>query len=439
MDKPWWQFIIFAMNISDFDPVSILRKIRRQLDRLWVRIAFISVMSLVAILVARITDPYLPEGLMGVLGADAVNRLLEIIANSMLAVTTFSLTVMVSVFRSASTQWTPRVHRLMLDDKVTQNTLAAFVGAYIYALSSIILLEAKVFKADQVVVLFFFTIGILAIIIVSIVRWIVHLQTLGSLIETTRRIEEATLKAFEFRMNKPCLGGRPLLDVENLPAGLEPVRSETTGYLQHIYEGALSEMAEEAEIEIFLTAPVGRFIYEGEPICHVTRLDDDIRQKLRENIFVSDLRNFDEDPRFGLIVLGEIGSKALSPGINDPGTAIDVIGRMARILIGWRVEGIEDGDDVMYPRLHVPPLRAADLIEDGFDPIARDAGGMIEVQIALQKALIQLCRHTDEPLASAARGAAKRAYRRAAGQLTFEPDLERLRRITPDAIKDNAD
>ena len=46
-------------------------------------------------------------------------------------------------------------------------------------------------------------------------------------------------------------------------------------------------------------------------------------------------RIFDQDPRYGLIVLGEIAGKALSSGINDPGAAIQVIGAGARLLDDW--------------------------------------------------------------------------------------------------------
>ncbi len=47
-------------------------------------------------------------------------------------------------------------------------------------------------------------------------------------------------------------------------------------------------------------------------------------------------RTFEDDPRFGLIVLSEIADKALSPGVNDPGTAIDVIGTLVRLFTLWQ-------------------------------------------------------------------------------------------------------
>lgn len=95
-------------------------------------------------------------------------------------------------------------------------------------------------------------------------------------------------------------------------------------------------------------------------------------------------RTFREDPRFGIIVLTEIASRALSPAVNDPGTAIDVIGRHLRILSLWRDPVAADPD---YPDVLVPRITAQDLIEDARRPIPRHGAGLVEVQIRLQKIL----------------------------------------------------
>lgn len=417
--------------LSAVGDTTLARKLSRALDRLWVRIVAIGLLSFIAILVARLVEPLIPDGVTEMVGANAADELLTIIANSMLAVTIFSLTVMVSVYRAASSQWTPRVHRLMLDDSVTQNTLATLLGAYLYSLTSIILLNTTLFADDQVVVMFFFTVLILGLIVVTIVRWIVHLRTLGSLIEVTRRIEAQATTAFRNRMEKPCLGGRALRSEDDIPDAAHAIEARETGYVQHIYEERLSELAEDEEMEIYLTVPVGHFAYKGDKIAFVTRSNDHIEEVVLNHMAIGDLRTFEQDARFGLIVLGEIGSKALSPGINDPGTAIDVVGRMSRIFDGYANEMDGPREDLPHPRLFVPPLSPADLIEDGFDPIARDGGGLVEVQIALQSALAHLAGHPDEALATAAKKAARRAFERAEKRMEYGHDLERLRDKTP--------
>jgi len=414
---------------------TIVEKWNEYLDRLWVRITVISVLCLLAVVTAPLVEPILPERINTTLGTEALDGILSIVASSMLAVVTFSLSVMVSVYRSASSQWTPRIHRLMLKDNTTQNTLATFVGAYIFALSSIILLKTSLFQGEKQIVLLGYTIVILILIIVAIVNWIVHLQNVGSLIDVTRRIENDTLKTFEYRMSTPCLGGHPLADQSDIPVGAFAVEAGETGYVQKMLVSTISSAADRHDIDVYLHVPVGHFVHRGEILFYLSREHAKLSETVRKNITIGDLRSFEQDPRFGLIVLGEVGSKALSPGINDAGTAIDVIGRMSRILESYRSEMDSADEDMSNPRIWVTPLAASDLVEDGFDPIARDGGGIIEVQLALQKSLAALARHPDTTLANAATEAAVRAFRRAEHQLEYHNDLERLKGATPADVR----
>ena len=418
----------WLQELRDATPV---RKLLHVLDRLWVRIAAIGVLSLISIASSRVLAPLIPDWLNKAVDADAVQLFLEIIANSMLAVTTFSMTVVVTVFRSASDQWSPRVHRLMLDDQTMQNTLATLIGAYIYALASLIFLTTSFFTETQVVVMFLATIFVLVLVIVALVRWIVYLQTLGSLLESARRIERYTVEALENRRAKPCLGANPLHDLADIPDSTVALEADQTGYVQHIFEGAISEAAERHGVDIYLVAPVGRFVPKGEVIARLTGLNDDIAKVLRGNIGLGDLRTFEQDPRFGIVTLGEIASRALSPGINDPGTAIDMLGRMARVFDSYMDEASAEERKVIHPRLWVPPLKPADMIDDGLAKIARDGAAMIEVQLTLQKVLAHLARSGDTPLAEAARALGRQSYRNAMQALVFENDRDRLRAEVP--------
>ena len=112
------------------------------------------------------------------------------------------------------------------------------------------------------------------------------------------------------------------------------------------------------------------------------------------------MRNYDQDPRFGLIVLTEIAERALSPAVNDPGTAIDILGRIVRLLQPW---GDQSPVEVRYPRIRVPGLQAEDLFDDVFPPIARDGAGMFAVQMRLQKSLLALAQIAPQTFGPVAR------------------------------------
>ncbi|WP_311733154.1 DUF2254 domain-containing protein [Sulfitobacter noctilucicola] len=410
----------------------MIRKAREYSRKLWVRVAIMGFMAVFAVVLSTFLEHWIPEGIATTLSGDAADRLLSIIANAMLAVTTFSLSVMVSVYRASSTQWTPRVHRLIIEDRTTQNTLAVFIGAYVYALIAIILREMNVFVDKRAFVLFIVTVIVLAVIVLYLIRWVLHLQTFGSLIDTSRQVEDTTRRTFQERLANPCMGANALTG--DIPEDAEIYRAKESGYLQHIYPEGLNEVGKNHGVDIYFMRNIGNFVFVNEPLLAIVRVGDaendehteeTLEDGLQKSIILGDVRTYDQDPRFGLIVMGEVGSKALSPGVNDPGTAIDVIHRIGRILAYYKDEVSTDRDEVLE-HIYVEPLNPKDLIQDAYGAVARDAGATVEVQQALQATLSGLAQHPDEGLSNAALEAAKLHLRRALSVTDFEPDRERL-------------
>ncbi|APX11287.1 DUF2254 domain-containing protein [Tateyamaria omphalii] len=407
-------------------PETALALVRHYGRKLWVRVAAMGLFAFVALGLSQLIEPLVPDDMATALPGSAADRLLNLIANAMLAVTTFSLTVMVSVYQSSSTQWTPRVHQLIMQDAVTQNTLAAFIGAYVYALVAIVLREIGIYVDDRALVLFWLTVLVLAFVVWSLIRWTLHLQTLGSLIDTTRQVEHITRAQFEERLDTPCLGATPWTG--EVPQDAWPVPSGDSGYLQYLYAEALQQAACEHDVTLYLPCGIGSFVFVNEPMVWVAG-DANERDALVEEIkrlaVIGDVRTYDQDPRFGLLVMSEIGSKALSPGVNDPGTAIDVLNRSARILSLYKDETASDGAP-QHDRLHVRPLHPHDMIIDAFAGIARDGAGEVEVQQRLQRVMAGLMQHPDEGLSEAAAALGAEFLERAREAITWAPDRDRL-------------
>ncbi|PTM87755.1 DUF2254 family protein [Mycoplana dimorpha] len=111
--------------------------------RIWFRAALFSVLAVATALLAIFVSPWIPADLPAKIGADAVDNILGIIASSMLTVTTFSLSTMVSAYSAASSNVTPRATRLVMEDSTTQNALATFVGSFLFSLAGIITLTTR--------------------------------------------------------------------------------------------------------------------------------------------------------------------------------------------------------------------------------------------------------------------------------------------------------
>lgn len=120
----------------------------------------------------------------------------------------------------------------------------------------------------------------------------------------------------------------------------------------------LQEVADSCSLRLCLTVLPGSFPHPARPALWVSHDASHPHKYFDPSLpcdalAVSITRNFDQDPRFGLAVLAGIAQRALSPAVNDPGTAIDILGRTVRLLAPWaqrREAALE------FSRIWVPPL-----------------------------------------------------------------------------------
>ncbi len=413
--------------------ISKWRWLLTQLTRtLWLRASLFAVLAIVTALIAIPVQTLIESPLPFEIGAEAVRGILNILASSMLAVTTFSLSVMVSAYAAASSSATPRATQLVRQDSTTQNVLATFIGSFLYSLVGIIALSTDLYGENGRLVLFTVTIGVIILIVVTILRWIEHLSLLGRLSETTNRVEDALTEAIKQRIDYPCLGAKRL-DKENPPKkGKNAVYIEKIGYIEHIDLGGLNRCAESNETEICLYIEPGHFVHPGEAIAYYDGTQSDtIDDTIRKALTISDLRSFDQDPRFGFTVLAEIASRALSPAVNDPGTAIDILSRAVRVLSLWREhKKLDDTDEnIAYPHVRMPEVKLDNLFDDIFLPICRDGAGMLEIHIRLQKSLLALKQISPECFADCVNKHSELAYQRALLALNLDADKDRLQKL----------
>ncbi|MDO3388521.1 DUF2254 domain-containing protein [Gilvimarinus sp. SDUM040013] len=402
-----------------------------QLSRaLWMRTLAFAILAVLTALVAIALKGVIPASFSGLIGAEAVDKILSILASSMLAVTTFSLSVMVSAHSAAANNLTPRATRLMMEDSTTQNALATFVGSFVFSLVGIIALSSGLYGEQGRIVLFIVTIAVVVLIVGTILLWINHLARLSRVSEIAEQVEVAACSAIVRRGKHPWLDANRLDRLADVPKGAYAITATEIGYIQHIDIQALNSWAKEHEVKLYVVCLPGSFVHDQRPILYASKsCNQEECAKLQNAITIGDTRSFDQDPRFGLLVMAEIASRALSPGINDPGTAIEILGRGVRLISKWRVTPDDVSDvDVPYPYVWVPRIDVNELFVDFFSPIARDGAGLIEVQIRVQKSLAALSVYGDQFNQSAG-AMARTAMARAEQSMSYAPDIETLREV----------
>ncbi|KQN82476.1 hypothetical protein ASE90_11045 [Sphingomonas sp. Leaf67] len=343
-----------------------------------------SVASVVIAALAGIIARTIPYEFTGDVGQNAVGTILEIIASSMLAVTTFSLTAMVSAYSSATQLATPRATQLMISDRTSQNALSTFLGAFIFSVVGIIGLQTHLYGGQGRVVLLLATILLIVLVVVTLLRWIAHLAAFGRMADVIDRVEDAACTAMSAFARNPYAGARPAITV---PASTKAVFSTDIGYVTHIDVEALALLAEKHGLVIHVEVLAGTLVHPDRPLLRIVGEAslDKILQALANAFTVERHRRFDHDPRLGLIALGEIAGRALAPATNDPGTAIEVVNALFRALSLLPADAPPPDADL--PPVYMGRPTADELIRDGFVPLIREGAGEEEVVIRTRKVL----------------------------------------------------
>lgn len=359
--------------------------------KMWPKVSFFAFLAVVSALGALLLRDIIPPELAKNAGSYNVEKILTILASSMLAVTTFSLSTMLAAYNSASSSVTPRATQLLMQDGTTQNVLATFLGSFLFSLVGIIAISTGIYDRGGRFVLFLMSLGVIALILVTLIRWIERIMKLGRMGETTKTIEDVATKAMRTRAEDPCLGAVPLgTEHAALLAkmALTPVFALEYGYVQYIDVDKLGSLAQKHAWRLYVVRLPGSFVGPDAPLV---RIDGEVSEgddeHVRDAFVFGDERVYDQDPRFGLCVLSEVAMRALSPAVNDPGTAIDVIGRLVRVLAIYA--GAKPSEPA-HPEVWLRRLAVNDMFQDAFGPLPACCENLFDVQSRLLKALRSL-------------------------------------------------
>ncbi|MGR3805563.1 DUF2254 domain-containing protein [Marinibacterium profundimaris] len=398
---------------------TFLRVFAQLLRRLVSRVLIIASLALVALAAAVFIGPVVPDVVVEKLGVDSLDTILNILASSMLAVTTFSLSILTGAIQFASSSVTPRTRLVLRDDTLTNAVLSNFVGAFVFALLGIILRATPFMGRSESALLFLMTVLVVLIVIGSIMRWIDHLASLGSVDASLESFETIAHRVMSDFVSRPALGGHVMDRDEILShSGKPALVAERAGYLEQIFEDYLQVEAEECGVDLYIPARPGDYLLPGMPLAWIdgNTPDKAAGDRLRSGFRITSNRLFEQDPRLAVIVLTEVASRALSPGINDPQTAVDVVHRLSAVLMDCApkpgAEGQEDPagdkDRIVNTRLYMAPTEPDVFFRTSLEIIARDGADRAEVREAIEAALDRLQTYGGPVVKEAARASRDR-------------------------------
>ena len=192
-------------------------------------------------------------------------------------------------------------------------------------------------------VLLALALGVLALFgVVRSVDHVTHSVRIGSV---SRRIANETIEVARSG-NELRAGQRPAAvpattldgtepDQHGIPDSASPIITPYAGWVQQIDEASIIEALPDGATG-YITAPLGGFIPAEAPLMWVDppqSEDDEVHQRLADAFATGDSRTMQQDVAFGLLQLTDIAVRALSPGVNDPSTANDVVVQLGNVML----------------------------------------------------------------------------------------------------------
>ncbi len=270
-------------------------------------------------------------------GPEGARSVLSTIAGAMISVTGVVFSITIVVLQLASSQFTPRVITTFLDDRITQHTLGVFAASFLYALTVLRGVQNEEIGGSEAVPQLAVTLAYVLVLgsVAMFLAFIHHITTaisvdsvIGKLANECRRlIERSATEAQDLPREQPAL---PPLSHQIVMA------APRSGYVDLVDRHRLVDIAGRHEVRVEVLLPLGSFVAAGSPLALV-RSDVDVSStdwatELHEGLAVRNQRSMEQDLSFGFRRLVDIAERALSPGINDPTTAVQVVHQLHDLL-----------------------------------------------------------------------------------------------------------
>jgi uncharacterized membrane protein len=373
-------------------------------------------------------------------GADGARATLSVIAGSMMTVTGVVFSITVVSLTLATSQFGPRLLRNFMRDAGNQVVLGTFIGTFLFCL---IVLGAIVAPDDgaafvphlSVTVAIVLGVASLCVLVYFIHHAAVSLQASTVIESVAGELARSLEELFPEQ-----IGAEPADDrAERVEAG-EPdpargarVRAQRAGYVLAIEEERLLECAHLRDWKIWIAKRPGAFVVSGGTLATVEGCSAAPRSEeacdVAEAFLLGNQRTPIQDSAFLIDQLTEMAVRALSPGTNDPRTAVSCVHRLGDALATLAERRMPSGvrvDESGAVRVIAEPVTFAGLASRIVDPIRRYGAADADVVEALQAALGEAAvRARSEARRATIEALARQVREAAAAALDAESDRRR--------------
>ena len=274
------------------------------------------------------------------LSADGSRSILATIAQSVITIAGVAFSITIVALSLAANQYTPRVLRNFMRDTGNQVVLGGLMGVFTYCV--VVLRTIQGGETPFIPVLSVLFALLLALMAIGFfIYFIHHVATTIQAAAIISAIAQETGQVISSLLPEKAPPGTADCDLTAEEQRLlsqnnwHPVYSAESGYLQSVDSDGLVAFARKHGVTIKLQHAIGEFAIEGKPLVWIhpeKELDPAEVDELNALFFLKAYRTIEQDIAFGIRQIVDIAVKALSPGINDPTTALTCVHYLASIL-----------------------------------------------------------------------------------------------------------
>lgn len=420
-----------ARREGDALPPVLKNQLRSARTALWLRPGIFSIVAALVVALMAVVDGLLPPDSLAWLPsveAAAVTGLLELLASGMLTVATVTLSVHMLVLNLAAGQVSPRAVPEIMADQVTQNAMATFLATFVYALSALLLIGFGAISGAGVSLVFLGALLVMLNAVRYLVQWIHHVAEILKINHTIHRVHRQAQAVLDSYLSGQVPGACGTVDAIAGPQ--ITLAAPAAGYIELIDDKRLHGVACDHDLAVRLLVQEGDFVHSCRPLMTVYGAppDEATTAALQSAVVLGFERTHEGDPRLGFELLAEIASRALSPAINDPQSAVACVNYLGSLLARAAAPPPGRYPPEQSPDGRVRYVRAGfdAFVERAFRPIMRDGARFAEVLGAVLSVLQDLAGHAAPEYLPTIAAEAKRAADFADAGLELAIDREAI-------------
>lgn len=341
---------------------------------------------------------------------DAARATLSTISASMVTVagTVFSITVV--TLAMASQQFGPRLLRTFMEDVPTQWSLGTFLATSVYSLLVLRVVEydpaGNAAPHFAVLLAVLFALGSMATLIFFVHHTAQLIQAPQIVATVALDLDKAIERLFPRELGQEESDAEPAsIRSTELGEDFQAVASAYEGYIQGIDVETLVHFAERHRLVLHLHCRPGHFIRNGLTIAHAwgeEEFPEQLASRVNDAIVVGTRRTPRQDVECSVNELVEVAVRSLSPGINDPFTAMNCVDRLSAALAKLAQRALSPSQFFNQQGrlvLVIPNVTFADVLDAALNQIRQYGRESVAVNIRMLEALASVgastCRDAD--------------------------------------------